>query len=221
MALLFQRSPDSVGLQESDPSDSVSEELESRESSKEDTPVGLQTRSRIQQQTLSNNFNEEGSDTPIESEIKELLLQLISQAKEQKLEMKELHLALKKGLEQQESIVQGLKEDITMLHKRIQSQEETKIEVQLPISDHQPLVNLFRRSDKFSIQEWSSSPESADTTKSSRDSPNLDSLGFNLKLASKQDVSQKADPSTLVAKAYMVKAIWKGASSDIDSSESN
>ena len=44
---------------------------------------------------------------PIESEIKELLLQLISQAKEQKLEMKELLLALKKGLEKQESIVRG------------------------------------------------------------------------------------------------------------------
>ena len=88
-----------------------------------------------------------------------------------------------------------------MLHKRIQSQEEKKIEVQLPISDHQPLVNLFRQSDKFSIEDSSRSPESADTTKSSRDSPNLDSSGFNPKLASKQDVSQKADPSTLVAKA--------------------
>jgi preprotein translocase subunit SecD len=218
MARLFRRSPASVGLQESDPSDSVSEELESRESSKEGTPFGLRTRSRIQQQTLSNNSNEEGSDKPIESKIKELLLQLISQAKEQKLEMKELRLALKKGLEQQESIVHDLKEDIAMLHKRIQSQEEKKIEVQLPISDHQPLVNLFRRSDKFSIEESSRSPESADTTKSSRDSPNLDSSGFNPQLASKQDVSQKADPSTLVAKAYMVKAIWKGASSDIDSS---
>ncbi len=43
--------------------------------------------------------------------------------------MKELHLALKKGLEQQESIVDGLKEDIAMLHERIQSQEEKKIEV--------------------------------------------------------------------------------------------
>jgi hypothetical protein len=43
-------------------------------------------------------------DNPIksESEIKELLLQLISQAKVQMLEMKELHLALRKGLEQLE-----------------------------------------------------------------------------------------------------------------------
>ena len=212
-----------IGLQESDPSDSHSVELESKESTKEGTPVGLRTRSRVQQQqTVSNNFNEEGSDKPIESEIKELLLQLISQAKEQQLEMKELRQVLTKGLEQQESIVHGLKEDITALHKQIQSQEEKKIEVHLPISDHPPLVRPLTRSVKLSIEESPRPQElSADAKKDSRDSPNLDDSVFSLKLAGKQDGIQKADPSTLRAKAYMARTTWQSPSNDIDSSESN
>ena len=48
--------------------------------------------------------------------------------------MKELRLAFEKGLEQQESIVLALKEDIAALHEQIKSQKEEKIEVQLPIS---------------------------------------------------------------------------------------
>ena len=154
MAPLIRQSSASlrIGLQESDPSDSHSVELESKESTKEGTPVGLRTRSRVQQQqTVSNNFNEEGSDKPIEPEIKELLLQLISQAKEQQLEMKELRQAFTKGLEQQESIVHGLKEDITALHMQIQSQEEEQIDVYLPISEHPPLVRPLTRSVKLSI----------------------------------------------------------------------
>jgi hypothetical protein len=64
---------------------------------------------------------------------------------------------------------------IATFTERIQSQEEKKSEVQLPISEYQPLVNLFRLvlNDKLSIEESSSSLESADTTKSSRDSHNL------------------------------------------------
>ena len=79
----------------------------SKESIKEETPVGLLTRSRIQQQhpTEHKDVNENGPEGPTESEIKEVLLQLIAQTKEQPDEMKHLRLALKQGLEQQESIV--------------------------------------------------------------------------------------------------------------------
>jgi hypothetical protein len=221
MARLFRKSV-LIGLQESDRSASDSEP-ESKVPTKEDTPVGLRTRSRTQQQpTVCNSLNEEGSDKPIEPEIKELLLQLISQAKEHKLEMKELRLAFEKGLEQQESIVLALKGDIAALHEQIKSQKEEKIEVQLPISDHQPLVKLFEPSDKLSNEESPRQQElSADTKRGPRDSPNLDNSQFRLKSAIKQDAIQKTDPSTLRAKAYMAKATLHGAPSDIDSSELN
>ena len=89
--------------------------------------------------------------------------------------MKELCLAFEKGLEQQESIVLALKGDIAALHKQIKSQKEEKIKVELPISDHQPLVKLFEPSDKLSNEESSRQRElSADTKRGPRDSPNLD-----------------------------------------------
>ncbi len=101
-------------LQELHHLDSNSEQFGSKESIKEETPVGLRTRSRIQQQhpTAHKDVNENGPEGPIEPEIKELLLQLIAQTKEQQDEMKHLRLAFKQGLEQQESIVRELKEDI-------------------------------------------------------------------------------------------------------------
>jgi hypothetical protein len=68
----------------------------------------------IQQQhpTAHKDVNENGLEGPTQPEIKEFLLQLIAQTKQQQDEMKHLRLALKQGLEQQESIVSELKEDI-------------------------------------------------------------------------------------------------------------
>ncbi len=54
---------------------------------------------------------------------------------------------MKKGLEQQESIVQVLKVEFAAIDKQIKSQRE-KIEVQWLISDHQPLLIIFARSEK-------------------------------------------------------------------------
>jgi hypothetical protein len=116
-------------LQELHHLDSNSEQFGSKESIKEETPVGLRTRSMIQQQhpTAHKDVNENGPEGPIEPEIKELLLQLIAQNKEQQDEMKHLRLALKQGLEQQESIVRELKEDIAVFSMKSQEKKQLKV----------------------------------------------------------------------------------------------
>jgi hypothetical protein len=81
----------------------------------------------------------------------------------------------------------------------------------LPIRDHQPLVNLLRQKKKKSLKNHFAHKNQLIQQRAQEILSNLDSSGLNLNLAtmaSKQDVSQKADPSTLLAKAYMVKAIW-------------
>ena len=140
-------------LQELHHLDSNSEQFGSKESIKEETPVGLRTRSMIQQQhpTAHKDVNENGPEGPIEPEIKDLLLQLIAQNKEQQDEMKHLCLALKQGLEHQESIVRELKEDIAALSMK--SQEKKQLKVQASISDSPPLVKPFAPSGKLSPNE--------------------------------------------------------------------
>ena len=127
--------------QDSDP------KIESNGSAKEDTPVGLRTRSRMQQETSSaTNPDEDGPERQTESEIKDLILKLITQAKEQRSEINAMRAALKNGLEQQESLVRELKGEIAEL--RMQNE---KIQVQRPISDPQPLVKRFTPSGELSF----------------------------------------------------------------------
>ena len=119
--------------------------VESKETAKKDTPVGLRTRSKIQQNQHSiarKNPKRGGSERPTEYKMDELLLQLIAQTKEQQKEMDAMRSDLKKGLEQQEASIQELKEDIAKLHKQFTDklQEKENIEVQSPISDPPTLV---------------------------------------------------------------------------------
>jgi hypothetical protein len=113
---------DQTQLQETSHQDSDSK-IESKGSAMEDTPVGLRTRSRMQQQTSSEtNTNEDhGSERQSESEIKDLLLHLIAQTKEQQSEMNALRLALTNRLERLESVVREFKGDIAELQMQINS----------------------------------------------------------------------------------------------------
>ena len=189
-------------LQELHHLDSNSEQFGSKESIKEETPVGLRTRSMIQQQhpTAHKDVNENGPEGPIEPEIKELLLQLIAQNKEQQDEMKHLRLALKQGLEHQESIVRELKEDIAALSMK--SQEKKQLDVQESISDSPPLVKPFAPSGKLSPNESASIP---DQPRSEVTPISLDESEFLFRSTSKQDVFQKFEASTSAARAYKAK----------------
>jgi hypothetical protein len=151
--------------------DSNSEQFGSKESIKEETLVRLRTlsssscylieivnktgaRSMIQQQhsTEHKDVNENGPEGPIESEIKELLLQLITQTKEQQDEMKHLRLALKQGLEQQKSIVREFEEDIAALSMK--SQEKKKLEAQASTSIPQHCANLSHQAVNQVPMSW-------------------------------------------------------------------
>ena len=178
--------------QDSDP------KIESNGSAKEDTPVGLRTRSRMQQETSSaTNPDEDGPERQTESEIKDLILKLITQAKEQRSEINAMRAALKNGLEQQESLVRELKGEIAEL--RMQNE---KIQVQRPISDPQPLVKRFTPSGELSFG----------------DSPTTE---FSLRWAGKNDEIQEIRESPVTAIAYMNRAILQDTPSDHDTSELN
>ena len=100
--------------------------------------MGLQTRGRKQRNqhsTASKNPKGDGTQTPTEPKINELLLlHLIAQTKEQQNEINALRsdMTRKKGLEQQESSVRELKRDIAELHMQITKkfQEKKNHEVQ-------------------------------------------------------------------------------------------
>ena len=172
--------------------------IESKGSHKEDTAVGLRTPSRMKQQT-SSATHEDGPEIRTGSEIKNLLLQLITQNKEQQSEMNALRLALKNGLEQQESVVRELQGDIAALRVQIE-----KIHVQNAISDQQPLVKHLTPSGEISFG----------------DTPtNLHK--FNLRLAGKDDEIQEIRASPITATSYMTQAISQDTSSDQNSSELN
>lgn len=175
-----------IQLQETSHQDSDSK-IESNGSAKEDTPVGLRTRSRMQQQTPSATYpNEDGPERQTESEIKDLLLQLIAQTKEQQSEVNGLRLALKNGLEQLETVVCELKGDIAELQIHLQ----TNGKANAPISEPQPLVKPFKPSGKENVGDTPS---------------NLQKSEVNLRLAGKQDVIQRSKASpVLTAKAYKV-----------------
>jgi hypothetical protein len=156
----------------------------------------------MQQETSSAmNPDEDGPERQTESEIKDLILKLITQAKEQRSEINAMRAALKNGLEQQESLVRELKGEIAEL--RMQNE---KIQVQRPISDPQPLVKRFTPSGELSFG----------------DSPtNLHKPEFSLRWAGKNDEIQEIRASPVTAIAYMNRAILQDTSSDQDTSELN
>ena len=194
-------------LQESNHLDSDSK-IESKGSTKEDTPVGLRTRSRKPQQmhsTASKDPNEDGPERQTEPGIKleELLLQMISKAKEQQNEMNVLRLTLRNGLQQHESVVSELREDIAELRMQIE-----KNLVQKSI---RPLVKPFSPRGKLSfgdapinLRKSEFNLRLADNREVIRDSDaqtlqptNLRKSESNLRLADKQDAIQEPEASTL------------------------
>ena len=84
-------------------------------------------------------------EIPTESEIKDLLLKLITQTKEQQNEIEALRLALKNGLEQLEIVLREFKGDIA------EQQPQIARRTQKSISDPQPLVKPFTPSGKLSF----------------------------------------------------------------------
>ena len=193
-----------IQLQETSHPDSDSE-FESKGSAEEDTPVGLRTRSRMQQQTSSEtNPNDDGPERQSESEIKNILLQLIAQTKEQQSEMNSLRLALTNGLEQLESVVFELKGDIAEL------QMQTKGTAQIfHDSDPRLLVKPFEPSGTENV--------GATPT-------NLHKSELNLRLAGKQDVIQRNEASPVIRpKAYKVnlKGVQQDSPSDINANLSS
>ena len=178
-----------IQLQEMSHQDSDST-IESKGSAMEDTPVGLRTRSRMQQQTSSEtNPNEDHghqAERQSESEIKDLLLQLIAQTKEQQSEMNALRLSLTNGLERLESVVREFKGDIAELQMQIKGTAQMFHD-----SDPRPLVKPFEPSGKENV---------GATLRT-----NLQKSERNLRLADKQDVIQITEASPVITtKAYKV-----------------
>ena len=174
--------------------------VESKETAKKDTPVGLRTRSKIQQNQHSiarTNPKSDGSERPTEYKMDELLRKLIAQTKEQQKEMDAMRSDLKKGMEQQEASIQELREDIAKLHMQFTDklQEKENMEVQSPISDPTPSV-------------WSKPFGGRDNR---NDVPSL--------VRSKPCI--ETESTMIKPKAYTVKIASQDTSSDLETSEIN
>ena len=125
-------------------------------------------------------------EIPTESEVKDLLLKLITQTKEQQSEMTALRLALKNGLEQLGTVVREFKGDIAQLQMQIKGTAQIFHD-----SDPRPLVKPFEPSGKENV--------------GATQPTNLQKSELNLRLAGKQDVIQRTEASPVItAKAYKV-----------------
>ena len=149
-------------------------------------------------------------EIPTESEVKDLLLKLITQTKEQQNEINALRLTLKNGLEQLEIVLREFKGDIA------EQQPQIARRTQKSISDIQPLVKPFTPSGKLSFGDT----PVALRTRSKRQPTNLRESESNLRSADKQDVIKGTEASSVTTdkpsncKAYTAKILRQDTPSD-------
>ena len=190
---------------------------------------GVCTCAAVQMASLSQAQSND-PEIPTESEIKDLLLKLITQTKEQQNDINTLRSALKNGLEQLlETVLRQFKGDIEELQKQVSKKEQKSIiDPQQMVKPFTPRgkcdtpVGLRTRSKRRPCQQDAIQDSEASTLQMTK----LRESEPNLRSADEQDVNKGTEAlpvatgKTSNCKAYKVKILRQDTPSDHDAAES-